>query len=235
MPLPRSLFHFFTIFTCCSVDECTIQKSGGAKCENKNRIQAWKWVQTERKAHDFYEIIKNSLKLMWQRMRNISWESSVSQSQSAADERESDLSIDGAGIYLFSHYDIIYYSTFRSIIFQCAPKRSFGLVSMLIFPFTLSLPFLFLASSFGWFMYYDFIFFPSSLLPVCNTSCNLFFVHFSLSFTDFLSPSMKGSSSSFQTRPCVKLIRSFDSNMSALYSLRSLSTWKMWYFYNALE
>lgn len=172
---------------------------------------------------------------MWQRMRNISWESSVSQSQSAADERESDLSIDGAGMYLFSHYDIIYYSTFRSIIFQCAPKRSFGLVSMLIFSFYSFVAFL-ISSQFFWLVYVlRFYIFSSSLLPVCNTSCNLFFVHFSLSFTDSLSPSMKGSSSSFQTRPCVKLIRSFDSNMSALYSLRSLSTWKMWYFYNALE
>lgn len=119
---------------------------------------------------------------MWQRMRNISWESSVSQSQSAADERESDLSIDGADMYLFSHYDIIYYSTFRSIIFQCAPKRSFGLVSMLIFPFTLSLPFLFLASSFGWFMYYDFIFF--------RLLCCLFAIHLVIYFScTFRSPS----------------------------------------------
>lgn len=51
--------------------ECTALSEGigGQKVREsgKNRIQLR--MSVEQKAHDFYEIIKNSLKLMWRRMR----------------------------------------------------------------------------------------------------------------------------------------------------------------------
>ena len=43
--------------------------------KNKKPYPTLKMSQT--KAHDFYEIIKNSLKLMWRRMRKFLQESSI--------------------------------------------------------------------------------------------------------------------------------------------------------------